>query len=862
MADAQLVARLKLDATQYNQEMKKATEAAKSATVSIDSVSSEISKVGLNSNQASAGVKSLTSAVIGYVSAQKLIAASDEWTTLNNRIRLVTSTQEEFTAAQSSLVSISQGTGQALNSIGSTYQALARSQKELGLTQKEVLQLTDTISKTMVIGGGTAEGNAAALIQLSQAFSSGVLRGEEFNAVMEQAPALAKTMAEGLGIPVGALRQMANDGKLTADAVSKAILKMSKDVDSQFKTVDLTISQSLTVLNTGFTEFIGKTSDASGAASRVSGAIQLLGKNIDIVANAAMLFAGIKLTTMAFSAAIAITKLSASYVAKAQAARAAAAATDGTALAITQASLAAWRGAPAVTTFSGSLQVLTGASRTATASMSGFAAASGAAVLPLASVASAFIGIQAAIDFMNDRSADNWFHKMANNLAGLDNETESLGTKLADLVNDEKGYFSGTKAAKVLFDLTPAGQSKKVYDWLFNDVPLTGEAKVAIELPSKGSIEIQENITDIKKQFTELSANIGLSSEQIKINTAVKKLEEEQAKTSNSEATIAVLKKAEADVQGAQAALDKYNTDKAAADEVKKKTELDKQNAKAVEDMIAAKEREVATIGMTSAQIAAYDAELKGATVAQQSHLSELQAVTEAYKSQKEVMKSLDDIIDGFNTAGMSAIDKQIYRLEQKGATSEQLATAKYYLEATESITQAAKDEAASIKQTEKESKKKQEKEQKAAEKMLLAAEKMDKSTTEEVKKAKSPLSLDGKSMSFFKGSGWFNDHVDQDPTGLKGLQKAYPENYSKSGVIPKAGGGGYVPSGTGAVDLNGMPKSQSQDMGTINISITNEQGIAKLFPLLGAIQTLTELKSFVDYSIGSYGSTGAAANS
>ena len=118
MADAQLVAQLKLDATQYNQEMKRATEAAKSATSSIDSVSSEINKVSLNSNQAAASVKSLTSAVIGYVSVQKLIAASDEWTTLNNRIRLVTSTQAEFAAAQSSLVSISQGTGQALNSIG------------------------------------------------------------------------------------------------------------------------------------------------------------------------------------------------------------------------------------------------------------------------------------------------------------------------------------------------------------------------------------------------------------------------------------------------------------------------------------------------------------------------------------------------------------------------------------------------------------------------------------------------------------------------------------------------------------------------------------------------------------------------
>ena len=889
MADAQLVAQLKLDATQYNQEMKRATEAAKSATSSIDSVSSEINKVSLNSNQAAASVNSLTSAVIGYVSVQKLIAASDEWTTLNNRIRLTSSTLGEFNAAQQAIVSISQTTGQALGSIGSTYQSIARSQKELGLNQKQTLELTETISKAMVIGGGTAEGNAAALAQLSQAFSSGVLRGEEFNSVMEQAPGLAKAMADGLNAPVGSLRGMANDGKLTADVVTKALMKMKDSVDTQFKTMNLTISQSFEVLKTGFTQFIGQTNEATGAARVISTAIQTMGKNVDVAASALLTFAAVGVVPYLYAGTTAVVGFSAAAV------------TSAASVHSLSAALALLRSAAvSVVAALGPLGIAAAAAA-AVAAYIGLSKESDNVNASLVSQASAVKELKSAYAELAPYQKGAAFDEINKQLITANKNITKLRQNAPDalMVNDaslnkalQDAQDGVTTVSASLGELNKNGffkeNSKEVMQWSADYDMARGEVErlnrsldvlngkqeesikksvyldfdTSTSAPSASAVQIQADITGISKQFTDLGANIGLSSEQIKLNTAVKKLEEEQAKAGNSEATIATLKRAEADAQGAQAAIDKYKADKEAADEAKKKTELDKQNAKAVEDMIAAKEREVATIGMTSAQIAAYDAELKGATLAQQNHLSELQAVTDAYKDQKEVMKSLEGIIDGFNTAGMSAIDKQLYRLEQKGATSDQLATAKYYLEATESITQTAKDEAASIKQAEKETKKKQDKEQKAAEKMLLAAEKMDKSTTEEVKKAKSPLSLDGKSMSFFKGSGWFNDHVDQDPTGLKGLQKAYPEYYSKSGVIPKAGGGGYVPSGTGAVDLNGMPKSQSQDMGTINISITNEQGIAKLFPLLGVIQTLTELKSFVDYSIGSYGSTGASANS
>ena len=816
MADAQLIAQLKLDASQYNKEMKNATDAAKSAAHSIDNTSAEINKLGSQSNQSAGYLKSLTGAVIGYVSAQKLIAASDEWTTLNNRIRLVTSTQAEFAAAQSSLVSISQGTGQALNSIGSTYQALARSQKELGLTQKEVLQLTDTISKTMVIGGGTAEGNAAALIQLSQALSSGVLRGEEFNSVMEQAPALAKTMAEGLGVPVGALRQMANDGKLTADAVSKAILKMSKDVDSQFKTVDLTISQSLTVLNTGFTEFIGKTSDASGAASRVSGAIQLLGKNIDLVANSLMIFAGIKLTAMAVSATIALAKLSATYVIKTRNAALAAKATEGTALAITQASLAAWRGAPAVTTFAGSLQVLAGASRTATASVQSFSIATASATAPLAALTFGFTALGAASNFMQGKSAENWVHGLANSLAGLDNETESLGTKLADLLNDDYGNFSSKKSFEVGVSLTPIGQSKRAWNWLFGDEDAENTAKVNIELPSKGSIEIQENVSDIKKQFTELSANIGLSSEQIKINTANQKIAAELAKTGNSEATIATLKRAEADAQGAQAALDKYNADKAAADEVKKKTELEAQNARYVQDTIEARIKEAESIGMTKEQLLALELSAKGATAEQIKQATEAQKLTDTYQRQNAVMQTLESIMDSFKTAGMSGIEKQLYQLQKQGATREQLEMAKKYLEATEVINETSREQSRNAKEAKRANDSINETQKQSADTMLEAANLMNGAANkEDVKEAKKTPQI-----QMFTGA---------------------PSKASDSQF--KAGG-------------------EAKNLGEFTLNLATEKGLAASFPMLGSVKSIDDLRNFFNQTLQQYAMRGSAANS
>ena len=843
MADAQLIAQLKLDASQYNKEMKNATDAAKSAAHSIDNTSAEINKLGSQSNQSAGYLKSLTGAVIGYVSAQKLIAASDEWTTLNNRIRLVTSTQAEFAAAQSSLVSISQGTGQALNSIGSTYQALARSQKELGLTQKEVLQLTDTISKTMVIGGGTAEGNAAALIQLSQAFSSGVLRGEEFNSVMEQAPALAKTMAEGLGVPVGALRQMANDGKLTADVVTKALMKMKDSVDTQFKTMNLTISQSFEVLKTGFTQFIGQTNEATGAARIISAAIQTMGKNVDVAASALLTFAAVGVVPYLYAGTTAVVGFSAAAV------------TSATSVRSLSAALAMLRSAAvSVVAALGPLGIAAAAAA-AVAAYIGLSKESDNVNASLVSQASAVKELKAAYAELAPYQKGAAFDEINKQLITANQNITKLRQNAPNalMVNDaslnkalQDAQDGVTTVSASLGELNKneffKENSKEVMQWAADYDMARGEVErlnrsldvlngkqeesikksvyldfdTSTSAPSASAVQIQADITGISKQFTDLGANIGLSSEQIKLNTANQKIADELAKTGNSEATIAVLKRAEADVQGAQAALDKYNADKAAADEVKKKTELEAQNARYVQDTIEARIKEAESIGMTKEQLLALELSAKGATAEQIKQATEAQKLTDTYQRQNAVMQTLESIMDSFKTAGMSGIEKQLYQLQKQGATREQLEMAKKYLEATEVINETSREQSRNAKEAKRANDSINETQKQSADTMLEAANLMNGAANKE---------------------------------DVKDAQKT-PQIQMFTGAPSKANASEFKAGG------------EAKNLGEFTLNLATEKGLAASFPMLGSVKSIDDLRNFFNQTLQQYAMRGSAANS
>ncbi|SSR50220.1 tape measure protein [Acinetobacter nosocomialis] len=234
----------------------------------------------------SVATRQLAGYMAGLVTVSAAISKMDTYTGLQNRLKLVTNNQVELNKATEDTFRIAQKTYSAWDSVLQVYQRFSDNAKILNLTMDDTARLTETVSKAVAISGASAAAADAALVQFGQALASGTLRGEELNSVMEQTPALAKAIAQGMGITVGELRSVAAEGKITSQEIVKALRNVEKDVDALFAKTDITIGQSLTLLNNEITKFVGESGKGSGAAQVLAGSIQTLAGNLDVLTNA------------------------------------------------------------------------------------------------------------------------------------------------------------------------------------------------------------------------------------------------------------------------------------------------------------------------------------------------------------------------------------------------------------------------------------------------------------------------------------------------------------------------------------------------------------------------------------------------
>lgn len=110
-------------------------------------------------------------------------------------------------------------------------------------SNRETIAFAENLNKLFVIAGASQQEVASASLQLTQALGSGVLRGEELNAVFEAAPNVIQTIADYLDVPIGAIREMASDGEITADIVKNAMLSATDEINAQFEQMPMTFEQ-------------------------------------------------------------------------------------------------------------------------------------------------------------------------------------------------------------------------------------------------------------------------------------------------------------------------------------------------------------------------------------------------------------------------------------------------------------------------------------------------------------------------------------------------------------------------------------------------------------------------------------------
>ncbi|HBN5978905.1 tape measure protein [Acinetobacter baumannii] len=254
----------------------------------IRTTTQELDKQEKSARSYSTAIKSLAGYMAGLVTINAAINNMDTYTGLQNRLKLVTNNQAELNKATEDTFQIAQKTYSAWDSVLQVYQRFSDNAKTLNLTMDDTARLTETVSKAVAISGASAEAADAALVQFGQALASGTLRGEELNSVMEQTPALAKAIAQGMGITVGQLRSVAAEGKITSKEIVKALKNAQDDVDALFAKTDITIGQSLTLLNNEIIKFVGEAGKGSGAAQVLAGSIQTLASNLDLIADGAL----------------------------------------------------------------------------------------------------------------------------------------------------------------------------------------------------------------------------------------------------------------------------------------------------------------------------------------------------------------------------------------------------------------------------------------------------------------------------------------------------------------------------------------------------------------------------------------------
>lgn len=220
-------------------EMQNKIESVDNATKKVENSTDNwlggISKIG-------AGYLSLKGVMEGIKFA---VGYSDNLTQNTNRLSLMNDGTQSTDSLQQDIY---ESAMRARASISDTMSAVASLGQRAGdsfQSNQEIIQFVENLNKQFAIAGATQQEQASATLQLTQALGSGVLRGEELNAVFESAPNVIQTIADYLEVPIGQIKDMASDGEITADIVRNAMLSATSDINEEFNSTRVTWEQTL-----------------------------------------------------------------------------------------------------------------------------------------------------------------------------------------------------------------------------------------------------------------------------------------------------------------------------------------------------------------------------------------------------------------------------------------------------------------------------------------------------------------------------------------------------------------------------------------------------------------------------------------
>lgn len=275
------------------------TKKAYQAIVDMDTSKAQNALNRLNGKirESTSGVQNLASGLAsvaaGYISLQGLsgaIGAADQYAMIHSRLNLINDGLQSTEELQNMILNAANRSRTSYASMAELVARVVANAKDAFSSNAEAVEFAEALNKQFVLAGASAEEISSATLQLTQGLGSGVLRGEELNAVFESAPNIIQSIADYLDVPIGQIREMASEGELTADVVKNAVLAAADETNEKFKSMSVTFGQLWVVFKNNATEAfkdvmtrMNEISSSEGMQTIITNASESLSKLADRV---------------------------------------------------------------------------------------------------------------------------------------------------------------------------------------------------------------------------------------------------------------------------------------------------------------------------------------------------------------------------------------------------------------------------------------------------------------------------------------------------------------------------------------------------------------------------------------------------
>lgn len=229
-------------------------------------------------------IKNVASTIVFAAGGFGILKIADDMQNLNTQVKLVTNGQAEYAAVMQQVKKIADKNFNSIDATVSLYQKSARALSNLGKSQQETLTFTNAVSLAMRTGGRSAGEQAAAILQLGQAMGSGVLMGDEFRSISENAPILLELVSKQLGVLPGQLKKMASEGEITSEVMYEAFSRNVAILEELAAQIPLSMGQALTTAKNQFKYYVDDLLNTTGGvSSSIASMIQSIGDNFGTI---------------------------------------------------------------------------------------------------------------------------------------------------------------------------------------------------------------------------------------------------------------------------------------------------------------------------------------------------------------------------------------------------------------------------------------------------------------------------------------------------------------------------------------------------------------------------------------------------